>query len=231
MDENITAELANRAFGRAGCQEYGIVVREGASSWGAHESGRITIPYGSSAHELPIAYDEREAPYVVGPDGHTEARTLVSLSDEEDRLACAWAVPAPGSSLLGVGIDLASARDFGGRPGTERFVELMFSARERDLARGLYADDAPLSLATLFGAKEAAFKSTARPLRRWYRTHGEQLCYEVRDFGMTEPGVERGELRRGAAQAALDRMGVGRIEVHHARVGSMALVVALAFSA
>lgn len=202
--------------------------RSDARTWGAHETGRIELPGDDGHVSLSVSYDEREAPFVVAPDGTERASDLISLSDEDDLLACAWARVGDGSDVCGVGIDLASREDFGPRPGTERFLELMFSDAERELAQLLYPDDPPLAYATLFGAKEAAFKATAHALREWYLTHDEPLEFEVRDFGMTEPGLERGELRRGNAQAALDRMGIARIEIHHARIHDHALILALA---
>lgn len=208
-----------------------VVVLKGAASWGAHERGSLTLPHPEQPLKLQISYDEREAPYVVAEHGRTERPGfLISLSDENDHLACAWAQTAEHSSLVGVGIDLASPADFGKREGTERFIALIFSERERALAAELYPDDPPLAFATLFGAKEAAFKATAAPLRAWYSTHTEALAYEVRDFGMTQRGIERGELRHGAAQRALDRMGITRIEIRHGAVDGLALVVALAYA-
>ena len=206
-----------------------VVLRHSKSrTWGAHETGRIELQDNNESVVLPVAYDEREAPFVVAPDGTERAHDLISLSDEDDLLACAWVRLGDGSDVCGVGVDLASRDDFGPRPGTERFRELMFSERERELARELFPSDLPLAFATLFGAKEAAFKATAHALREWYRTHDEPLEYEVRDFGMTELGLERGEMRRCAAQTALDRMGIVRIDVHYARLQEKALVLALA---
>ena len=202
--------------------------RSDKQTWGAHETGRIELPHDGGGVVLPVAYDEREAPFVIEPDGTERTHDLISLSDEDDLLACAWTHVEGGSDVCGVGVDLASREDFGPRPGTERFCELMFSERERELAQLLYPHDLPLAYATLFGAKEAAFKATAHALREWYQTHDEPLEFEVRDFGMTELGVERGELRRGNAQTALDRMGIARIEIYHAQLRDQALVLALA---
>lgn len=84
--------------------------------------------------------------------------------------------------------------------------------------------------AALFAAKEAAFKATAAPLRRWYETHNDELLFEVRHFVMEEPGIERGTGRNAAAQAAMDRMGIGRIVVQHTQVCGMALVTAVALA-
>lgn len=201
-----------------------IVVVEGQDSWGAHESGHVAIPGKDDAQVLlPIAYDEREAPYVP------EDQTLVSLADEGNRCVCAWTHARNDSGLLGLGVDLASAEDFADRPDFRRFLELMFSKREHELAQRICADDLAFAYAVLFGAKEAAFKATARPLRQWYASHVEALEYEVRDFGMTELGMERGELRHGAAQVALDRMGIEHIDIHFKRIDNMALVLAFAY--
>jgi phosphopantetheinyl transferase (holo-ACP synthase) len=212
--------------------EVRVVVLRGASSWGAHQTGRIDLPHGTFA----VAYDEREAPYVPGE------QVLVSLTDEGDYLACAWALHARESkkpSLVGVGVDLCSASDFEPRPGMERITRLMFSNQEHAIARALCERGSlpglPFAYAALFGAKEAAFKATAHPLRVWYAKHDENLEFEVRDFGMAglegNHGLERGELRHGAAQLALDRMGIERIDVTFEPIDHMALVVARAYSA
>lgn len=197
-----------------------IAIQTGKTSWGAHQSGQIELPHLT----LPIQYDEREAPYVPGD------KTLVSLADEGEVCVCAYAESQPGSSLAGIGVDLASPEDFE-RPGAERFAELIFSPRERELAERMCAKPnmrLAFAYAVLFGAKEAAFKATARPLRMWYQFHDDPLEFEVRDFGSQDLGVVRGNLRRGAAQRALDRMGIYRIETTYAKLEGMALVTAQA---
>lgn len=195
----------------------------GKRSWGAHEAGRISFVYHGTQLELPISYDSREAPYVPGD------RVLVSLADEDDRCACAWATPRS-KTLVGIGIDLASSVDFGDRPGSDRFIRAMFTERERQIARELHPNNLPLAYAKLFGAKEAAFKATARPLRLWYATRSEPLVYEVRDFCMDELGLECGNTRRHAAEHALNRMQISRIEIAFDEVDDMALVLARAYA-
>ena len=104
--------LADKAFGALGCEDYGIAIMRGATSWGTHETGILTLPMADGAHDLRIAYDEREAPFVVGPDGQEDTGLAISLADEGDLLACAWARMTSDSPLLGVGVDLASSSDF-----------------------------------------------------------------------------------------------------------------------
>lgn len=198
-----------------------IAIQTGKTSWGAHQSGQIEL----SHLTLPIKYDEREAPYVPGD------KTLISLSDEGQVCVCAYAESQPDSSLVGIGVDLASPEDFE-RPGAERFAELIFSPRERELAECMCAKTnmrLALAYAVLFGAKEAAFKATARPLRMWYQTHDEPLEFEVRDFGSQELGLVRGDLRRGAAQRAMDLMGIARIQTTFEQLEGMALIMAKAY--
>ena len=206
-----------------------VVVIKGATSWGTRETGRLELPTNEGMRAFRIAYDEREAPYAANTDGTERNDVLLSLTDEDELCGCAWAEVTDNTDLLGVGVDLASPADFGIRPGTERFIELIFSERERELASELDPTRPHLAYATLFGAKEAAFKATAHPLRAWYATHSTPLEYEVRDFGMETLGEERGELRRKAAQRALDRMGIERIRILHTTCEGMALVVALAY--
>ena len=47
---------------------------------------------------------------------------------------------------------------------------------------------------------------------------------------MEEPGLERGTGRNGAAQAAMDRMGIARVVTHCTEVCGMALVTAVALA-
>ena len=223
--------LANAAFGGLGCEDFGIVVLQGARSWNAHQRGGIQLPHGDATLDLRIAYDEREAPFVCDETGHELPGLLLSLADEGDFLACAWARVPHGSPIVGVGVDLASTYDFGDHPASDRFVRLLFTPREHELAPQVVTDDVPLAYATEFGAKEAAFKSLAHPLRTWYRTQQEELAFEVRHFAMDSTRTVRGDARNAAAQAAMERMGISRIEVNHAEVRGMALVVAKALRA
>ena len=222
--------LADKAFGALGCEDYGIAIMRGATSWGTHETGILTLPMADGPHDLRIAYDEREAPFVVGPDGQEDTSLAISLADEGDLLACAWARMTSDSPLLGVGVDLASSSDFDDRPFTQRFIKLVFDDTERTIVRGRWSEDLALGYATAFGAKEAAFKATAQPLRSWYRRHDEELAFEVRHFSLTTPHVARGELRDAAAQYALDKMCIARIVVNYAQVEGIALVVATSLS-
>ncbi|WP_350454518.1 hypothetical protein [Slackia heliotrinireducens] len=52
--------------------------------------------------------------------------------------------------------------------------------------------------------------------------------FEVRDFEMTEPGLERGTARTGRAQPACDKLGISRIEVLHDPLPGAVLTFALA---
>ncbi len=207
-----------------------VTIRGGAPSWGAHTSGHIDLGDRNASLTLPIAYDDRGAPLVVDARGNERHDLLVSLCDEGHTLACALVRTQHDSSVAGVGLDLAPASYFS-RPETEQLLASLFSKRELELAHTLYPQDLPLAFATLFGAKEAAFKACAHALRLWYATHDEPLAFEVRDFGMEEPWVEHGGLRHGAAQRAMRKMGIERIEICQATLGDKALVAAVAWRA
>lgn len=222
--------LAHAAFDGLGCEDFGIAIARGASSWGTRETGAIEIPRADTTLQLGILHDEREAPYVVGSDGHEAEQTLVSLTDEGETLACAWVRTRPGSPLLGIGVDLASSSDFDDRPFTQRFIELVFSDAERELVRTTWPDNLTIGYATVFGAKEAAFKATAAPLRTWYRSHDEKLGYEVRHFCLVSEHEAKGIMRNAAAQRAMEKMGVKRIVVHYTQTDDLALVVAAALA-
>ncbi|MBQ9005739.1 MAG: 4'-phosphopantetheinyl transferase superfamily protein [Atopobiaceae bacterium] len=221
VKKEVTRALAHEALAGLGCTDFGIVVLQGATSWDDAREGLA----------FNVTHDERDAPFAVDDDGNELTNVKVSFSDENDYLAFAWAVTAPNSPLLGLGIDLASADDFGqSHPAAERFIKLIFSDDEHRIAEELPTGDRALSYATLFGAKEASFKSTSQPLRTWYQTHDQELSFEVRHFSMTMDGTERGEQRDGAAQRAMDHMGIGHIDVHYTRVENMALVIATALA-
>lgn len=74
--------LAYEAFGALGCKDFGITIMRGATSWGTHETGILTLPIASGARDLRIAYDEREAPYVLGQDGQEDTGWAISLADK-----------------------------------------------------------------------------------------------------------------------------------------------------
>lgn len=201
-----------------------VALVRGKASWGAHKTGRVEFVHNKRAVVLPISYDERCAPYVPGDN------MLVSLADEGNCCACAWMGHASKPNVAGLGVDLVSPQYFEPRHYTKRFTDHIFSPQEHALAPNLCGNDLSFAYAVLFGAKEAAFKATARPLRLWYMTHDEPLGFEVRDFGMVEPGRMRGELRHKAAQHALDAMGIRHIDVEWKSADGMALVVAYAMT-
>ncbi len=223
------AQLDHDTFAGLGCLEHGLVVLKGADSWGAHERGFIELPTSHGVRTISLRYDEREAPYAVSLDGHELPNLLLSLTDEDDYIACVWAYVSDGSPLLGVGVDLCGAERFRERPGSKRrdLAELLLTPRERELVSDISHEQPLYAKAVLFAAKEAGFKATAAPLRRWYDTHDKELLYEVRHFVMEELGTERGTWRNGAAQAAMDAMGIGHLQVRWAQVEGLALAAAV----
>lgn len=211
-----------------GCSQIGLAALSGSSSWRDCEE-RLTSLIAAGENLAPsVAHDERHAPYLQGPSGEERRDLLLSLSDEGEMLAAAWARPDEDSPLLGLGIDLCAASRFEPRPGRHNRARLLLTERERALAPSIWPDNLPLAHATLFAAKEAAFKATAAPLRRWHESHGGELHYGVRHFVMEEPLVERGTGRDGTAQQALDALGIVRIEMRYAQLYGMAIVVACA---
>lgn len=228
----VTQELSARAFAGIDCGDHGIVVLKGAKSWGAHERGYIELPTEGGTLTLRIAYDERGGPYVVDESGNEVKDLLVSLTDDKDYLACVWARVSKQSRLVGVGIDLTSIERFA-HPRSKKhdLVKLLFTEHERSLAPQIDSGNPHFAHAALFATKEAGFKATAAPLRRWYDTHDRELFFEVRHFVTEEPGFAHGTGRNAAAQAAMDAMGIDRIVVHHTEVCNRALTVAIALAA
>lgn len=228
IDEPAVKTLDEETFAGLGCVEHGIVVLRGDDSWHARERGLIELPTCDGSRSLPLSHDEREAPFAVDEEGRERCEFLLSLTDEGDYIACAWARTASDSPLRGVGIDLCRSERFVPREGRRDFSQLLLSDREREIAPTLDTSSEPVAYASLFAAKEAAFKATAAPLRRWYDNHDEQLLFEVRNFRMEEPGLEQGTARNAAAQRAMDLMGIKEIRIHHAELAGMALVTAIA---
>ena len=220
--------LVNEVRECCGCSEIGLVALSGSSSWRDCEDGLTSLIAADASLAPPVTHDERHAPYLQGPSGNERRDLLLSLSDEGEMLAAAWARPGEDSPLLGLGIDLCAASRFEPRSGRHDRARLLLTERERALAPSIWPNNLPLAHATLFAAKEAAFKATAAPLRRWYESHDDELRYGVRHFVMEEPLVERGTGRDGAAQQALDALGIARIEVRYAQLYGMAIVVACA---
>ena len=220
--------LDEETFAGLDCVEHGIVVLRGDDSWHARERGRIELPTCDDTRSLTISHDERKAPFVTDEAGDEQTDFLISLTDEDDYLACAWARVAPGSPLRGVGVDLCRSERFVPQEGRRDFTRLLLTDREREIAAGLDGTSEPVARASLFAAKEAAFKSCAAPLRRWYDAHDEELLFEVRNFRMEEPGLEQGTARNAAAQRAMDLMGIQEIRIHYTELDGMALVTAVA---
>ena len=220
----VTDELAHEALA-SWCDEFGTATAA-TGSWGSREARRIPLSSGAS---VVLAHDEREAPFVADDPG-----LLVSFTDEDDLALFAWARPQRDSRLAGIGVDVASAKDFAGERG-ERFNRLIFSEHEQEFVRTYYFDDPAIGFAYAFSAKEAAFKSLAAPLRAWYEKRdagghaSDELEFEIREFELEDATHERGTLRHGHAQAAMDAMGIGTITLHHRVFAGMAITLALSF--
>lgn len=213
-----------------GCSEMGLAAFSGASSWRDCEDRLVGLVAADACPAPSVAHDVRHAPYLQHPSGKERRDLLLSLSDEGDRLAAAWARVEEDSPLMGLGIDLCATHRFEERPGRRDRALPLLTERERMLAPSLWPGNLPLAHATLFAAKEAAFKATAAPLRRWYEKRDDELRYGVRHFVMEEPLLMSGTGRNGAAQRAIEAMGIARIEVRYAQLDGMAVVAACALA-
>lgn len=247
MVEQIAAEaraVLLRLASPHGCDDVGVAFAR-TGSWNAGPTRRIRLDDGTV---LSLAHDEREAPVVTRADGgcddtradggrddtradgNWDDSILVSLSDEGELAACAWARVAEGSRIAGLGIDLADPVDFAGKRGAT-FNHLLFTERDEKLAAALSPRDPALGYAFAFSAKEAAFKACAAPLRAWYRRQSEELLFDLRGFELADERHEVGTARHGEAQRALDALGIGSIELARLTVKGLALTVALALRA
>lgn len=116
IETSHVSALDKQTFANLGCATHGVVVLKGAASWGAHERGSIELPSSEGKIVVPLAYDEREAPYALDEHGKEATNLLLSLTDEDDYIACAWARVSDASPLMGVGVDLSSRSHFEERP-------------------------------------------------------------------------------------------------------------------
>ena len=206
------------------------------------EGGRTDLPSSSqhaeptctdarcAAYTLVLAHDERGAPVATDAQGRWDDATLVSLTDEGDLALCAWARPPLGSPIVGLGVDLASAKDFAGEMGA-RFNPHIFTEREHAIAPTLAAGDEALGYACAFSAKEAAFKACAAPLRAWYRTQSHELIFDITSFELGDAWHELGTARKGHAARAIAALGIARIELARATFDGIALTLAIALRA
>lgn len=179
-----------------------------------------------------IGHDEREAPVPLDEGGRELESLLVSITDEGEERMLAWVRIPEGSDVVGIGVDLCSTGDFAEDERGDHFARLLLTDTEKRLVEKMEGT-VPQRRARVFSAKEAAFKATAAPLRRWYEAHDEELGFEVRDFELcsverSAGSVARGTARSGRAERACELMGVSRIEVSFANYADMVLCVAVA---
>lgn len=196
----------------------------------AHGCRDFTLELDGPEPPFAVEHDDRGAPFSADKDGLELSGILYSFSDEKEHALRAWARPPSSSPIVGLGIDLASTDDFDDRPVSQHFIRLLFTDREHELVRELWPGRPHLGYAAAFAAREAAFKATSQPLRRWYNSHDEALEYEVRHFSLVAPDLVRGEQRDAAAQHAMDAMGIDRIELAFGEVEGMAVACAIALS-
>lgn len=179
---------------------------------------------------LQVAHDEREAPAVLDDTDALDDSVLVSFTDEHEAGLLAWMARPRGNRVVGLGIDLAAVEDFAGDRG-EHFNHLLFTDDEQQLVAEAWPHEPARGYAFAFSAKEAAFKACAAPLRSWYRTHSEELLFDLRSFELDGWDHEKGTARRGEAQRAMNLMGIRTIELHRLFWNDMALTIALALQA
>lgn len=223
MPEDPT-QLLERACANHDVRSCRVLVADG------FRDGDSVTPLAGNAFQ--IAHDDRSAPVPVG--SHGERRDLlISITDEGPVRMLAIARVEQGSDVVGIGIDLCSTDDFEQDETGDHFAHLLFSDGEKALFDRMEGP-VPRRRARAFSAKEASFKATAAPLRRWYEGHDEELFFEAMDFELCEGNVTRGTARKRhpeRAQRACERMGIGLIEVSFMDYEDMVLCVAVALRA
>ena len=177
---------------------------------------------------ITITHDERGAPIATREDGTEDAHVLLSITDEDEFALCGWAQKDEKSPFVGLGIDLVNLGDFAGERGRD-LERVLLTERDRQIVDAAWPDEPKLGWAYAFSAKEAAFKSLAAPLRRWYETHDGELAFDVRGFELADVCHAQGSARHGDAQRAMDAMGIERIELSYELRGRYLLTWALAF--
>lgn len=214
-------ELLERACAGRGVAACRMLVADGF-----HDGDNVGLSVGNA---FVIAHDERDAPVPIGTNGERRD-LLVSITDEGPVRMLAWVQVEPGSEIMGMGIDLCSIDDFKQDDSGDRFAHLLFTDGEKALIDQMEGP-VPHSRAMAFSSKEASFKATAAPLRRWYEGHDEELYFEAMDFELREGDITRGTARKRhpeRAQRACEKMGIGRIEVVFSDYEGMVLCVAVA---
>lgn len=176
----------------------------------------------------PIFHDERGAPYLRGNDGREDRGLLVSKTDEEASTLIAWVRPGGGSPVIGFGIDLVTLADFEGERG-RILVHHLLTRQDMRLAPELSPSPAA-ARGYAFSAKEAAFKACSQPLRAWVDAGRGEFCFEARGFELADAAHEQGTARKGEAQAAMDALGISRIELLRAPAGGLLITAAFALA-
>ena len=177
---------------------------------------------------ITVTHDVRGAPVATRADGTEDENLLLSLTDEDEVTLCGWAQKDAVSSLVGVGIDLVSPAEFEGARG-EYLRGLLFTDRDRAVISALWPERPHEGFAFAFGAKEAAFKALAAPLRRWYESHDEELVFDLRGFELMDATHVAATARKGEAARAMGAMGVTRIELDWHMRDNYLVTCALAF--
>ena len=183
--ECITGELLRDIVGG----RYAVVYNQGADTKTVCEKTmRILFP---ALDNMIITHDSSGAPIVTVHHGGSRATPIVSLTDEDGASACFAIVPAEASRIIGVGIDIANIDDISSS---------LLATPHRRLSRAFFPDEAnyilslpshkrAARLASVFAAKEAAFKSLSR-IYSVYRAENndEPLDVSMMDFGFAESG-------------------------------------------
>ena len=141
--------------------------------------------------EMDIAHDSSGAPIVTVRRGNSTANPIMSLTDEDGYSACFAVVPTEVSPVIGVGIDIANIDDISSSllaPPYNRLSRAFFSD-EADYIQSLPTHEQAAQLASVFAAKEAAFKSLNRVYRAYRKENSDEpLDVSMMDFGFAEIG-------------------------------------------
>lgn len=191
--------------------------------------GVETAPYAADSPLHHVAHDKYGAPFATNPDGTEKSDLLVSFSDEDSLTLGAWMYTEPASPVLGMGIDLVMVTDFVGTRGAY-YRDVLLTPDERALAQTLYPETPEVGYALAFAAKEAGFKACSAPLRRWRKSGGQRLAYDVRDFVLTSAREVEGGGRTDRAVTACACLGISRFELTHALADGLLLVVVRALA-
>lgn len=149
---------------------YVFVIEEGSSTVEVGNKAVKEILRSKAEGENWIKHDKRGAPF-LWVNGEKKNPIWISLTDEADCAAALAVAASEGSSLVGVGIDLASVSDFSKDRHFDRFCRFLFCKSEMDYLYALPETKQSIAACSMFSVKEAVIKSIGGAVQSYEESH------------------------------------------------------------